>query len=442
MVADYLITTLKMSGLKVSGSTPYVNAQSMAVRKDWAPLAGILDKALDSISETERNEIYRQWLPELYKQDFDYRFLWWALGIFAVILLVSAAWIWQLQREITRRKRAEIDASASERRFRQLFTVAPMPLVLSDRVGALTLVNDRWKQTFGYTHNEIPTIRDWWRLANPDSDYRRRVIDTWEATVRHALETENDRVEFQENRVTCKNGDVRIMEISGIFIDDDLLVAFYDITDRKRTTEDLERQRKELEQRLHQTVNAISKIGEIRDVYTSGHQKRVAELACAIGSEMGLPDERINALSIGGLIHDIGQMFIPSDILNKPGKITDLEYRIIQTHAEKSYNVVKQIDFPAEIPTMIYQHHERLDGTGYPRRLSGDEIILESRILAVADVVEAMSSHRSYRPALGIDAALEEILRYRGTKYDAEVVDVCMKLFKENGFAFQSTQIV
>ena len=590
MVADYLITTLKMSGLKISGSTPYVNTQSMAVRKDWAPLAGILDKALDSISETERKEIHQRWLPELYKKDFDYRFLWWALGIFAMILLVSAAYIWQLHREIAHRKRAEADAGKSDRRFRQLFTIAPMPLALSDREGTLSLVNDRWKQTLGYTLNEIPTINDWWRLAYPDPDYRQRVIDTWEAAFRRARETNTNMVESQDYHVTCKNGDVRLLAISGIFIDDDLLTAFYDITERKKaeyklaasesllsrsqelahlgswnldlstnklywsdetyrifgcdpqvftatyeaflefiypddraaveeayshsvreksdgyviehrilrqstgeiryvnercvhvhddagdiiqsigmvqditerkaaeteqrklleqverdrralvsTLEDQRRTEESLKQRLHQSVNAISKIGEIRDVYTSGHQKRVAELACAIGSEMRLPDERINSLSIGGLIHDIGQMFIPSDILNKPGKITDLEYRIIQTHAEKSYSVVKQIDFPVEIPTMIYQHHERLDGTGYPQGLSGDQIILESRILAVADVVEAMSSHRPYRPALGIDAALEEILRYRGIKYDAEVVDVCMKLFKEKGFAFQSS---
>jgi len=591
MVADYIITTLKMSGLKISGSTPYVNTQSMAVRKDWALLAGILDKALDSISETERSEIHRRWLPELYKDDFDYRILWWALGIFVVILLVSAAYIWQLHREIAHRKRAEADAEKSARRFQQFFSFAPMPLALSDREGTLTLVNDLWKQTFGYTLDEIPTIKDWWRLAYPDPAYRHRVIDTWDAAVRRTRETDTDLIESQDYLVTCKNGEVRSLEVSGIFIDDELLVAFYDITERKKaenrlaesesllsraqelahlgswnlnlttnklywsdetyrifgcepqlftatyeaflefihpddraaveeaysrsmreksdgyviehrilrqstgevryvyercvhvhdnagdiiqsigmvqditerkaaetgqrklleqverdrralvsTLEDQRRTEESLKQRLHQSVNAISKIGEIRDVYTSGHQKRVAELACAIGSEMGLTDERINALSIGGLIHDIGQIFIPSDILNKPGKITDLEYRIIQTHAEKSYNVVKQIDFPAEIPTMIYQHHERLDGTGYPRKLSGDEIILESRILAVADVVEAMCSHRSYRPALGIDAALEEILRYQGTKYDAEVVDMCTKLFKEKGFAFQSLQ--
>lgn len=197
--------------------------------------------------------------------------------------------------------------------------------------------------------------------------------------------------------------------------------------------------KEELENRLLQSVNAISKIGELRDVYTASHQKKVADLSCAIGREMGLKDEKIRNLSFGSLLHDVGKFFVPSEILNKPGKMTDLEYQIIQTHVDESYNVVKEIDFPKEIHTMVYQHHERLDGSGYPLGISGDEIILESRILAVADVVEAMTSHRPYRAALGIDAALKEILFYRGTKYDAEVVDVCVKLFKEDGYTISSS---
>ena len=148
---------------------------------------------------------------------------------------------------------------------------------------------------------------------------------------------------------------------------------------------------------------------------------------------MGLSDEAIMNLSYGALIHDIGKIYIASDILNKPGKITNLEFQILQTHAEQGYEIVKEIDFPDEIPTMIYQHHERIDGSGYPQGLSGDEIIIESRILAVADVVEAVTSHRPYRAALGIDVAIDEIQRFRGTKYDANVVDICVDLFN-NGY--------
>jgi len=208
------------------------------------------------------------------------------------------------------------------------------------------------------------------------------------------------------------------------------------ITERKNANDLLEEMNKSLALRLLQTIHAISKIGELRDVYTAGHQRKVADLACAIAKEMGLSDERIGNISSGALIHDIGKINIASDILNKPGKISNLEYQILQTHAEYGYEIVKEIDFPPQVIEMIHQHHERLDGSGYPQKLAGDQIILESRILAVADVVEAMTSHRPYRPALGIDAALEEISLHRGEKYDCAVVDACLKLFREKGFQF------
>ncbi len=192
-----------------------------------------------------------------------------------------------------------------------------------------------------------------------------------------------------------------------------------------------------LEKRLQQSINTISRIGELRDVYTAGHQRRVKDLACAIARELGFSESAIMNLSYGALIHDIGKIYIASDILNKPGKISNLEYQILQTHSEQGHNIVKGVDFPDVIPTMIYQHHERLDGSGYPNGLSGDQIIPESRILAVADVVEAMSSHRPYRPALGIDAALKEIETIKGLKFDSRVVEVCVQLFKEKGFKFE-----
>lgn len=193
-----------------------------------------------------------------------------------------------------------------------------------------------------------------------------------------------------------------------------------------------------LEKRLEQSINAISKVVELRDVYTAGHQKRVKQLACEIGTRLGFTQDEIVNLSYGALLHDIGKIYIASDILNKPGKITNLEYQILQTHAEHSYNIAREMDLPQDILTMILQHHERLDGSGYPNKLKGDEIILESRILAVADVVEAMTSHRPYRPALGIEAALKEIQSGRGVKYDGRVVDLCISLFRNDGFSFSS----
>lgn len=220
-----------------------------------------------------------------------------------------------------------------------------------------------------------------------------------------------------------------------------------DTTDRRMMEQEIEKQHESLKQtnevlrkRLEQSINAISKVVELRDVYTSGHQKRVMQLACRIGARCGMSSEAITNLSYGALIHDIGKIYIASDILNKPGKITNLEYQILQTHAEYSYNIAKEMDLPQVILDMVLQHHERLDGSGYPNNLKGDEIILESRILAVADVVEAMTSHRPYRPALGIEAALAEIQSGRDVKYDPDVVDLCVSLFRKEGFVFAYDQ--
>jgi len=220
-----------------------------------------------------------------------------------------------------------------------------------------------------------------------------------------------------------------------------------DVTERKLLEEEVLKQQKSLieanrvlEKRLAQTLNAMSRVVELRDVYTAGHQRRVTELACKIAERLGYNQEQIVNIKYGSLIHDIGKIYIPSDILNKPGKITNLEYQILQTHAEQSYNIVHEMDLPEVILTMIYQHHERLDGSGYPNHLKGEEIIMESRILAVADVVEAMTSHRPYRPALGIEAALQEIESGKGTKFDARIVDICASLFREEGFTFSTNR--
>lgn len=216
-----------------------------------------------------------------------------------------------------------------------------------------------------------------------------------------------------------------------------------DVTDRISMQEEIESQRDNLmvsnEKFAHlfkQSVGAISKIAELRDPYTAGHQRRVTDLSCAIARILGLSEEVILNLSYGSHIHDIGKIYVPAEILNKPGKISAIEFQMIQSHVELGYNIIKEIDFPDVISTMVYQHHERLDGSGYPLGLIGDQILKESRILAVSDVVEAMTSHRPYRPSLGIEAALEEISKFRGQKYDCDVVDACIQLFKEKRFTF------
>ena len=190
----------------------------------------------------------------------------------------------------------------------------------------------------------------------------------------------------------------------------------------------------ELETAFMSTVRVINTLGEMRDPYTAGHERRVAELAAAIGAELGFSVRQQEGLRVAGYLHDIGKITIPSEILAKPGKLSWVEHRLIQEHAQSGYGVLKDVKFPWQIAEVVLQHHERMDGSGYPRGLKGEAILLKARILAVADVVEAMSSHRPYRPALGIEAALAEIERGRGTLFDTNVVDACLRLFREKGY--------
>jgi PAS domain S-box-containing protein/putative nucleotidyltransferase with HDIG domain len=187
---------------------------------------------------------------------------------------------------------------------------------------------------------------------------------------------------------------------------------------------------------LDGTVEAIARMVELRDPYTAGHQRRVAQLSSAMGRELGLPERRIEGLRVAGYLHDIGKIGVPAEILAKPGKLNDYEYGIIKGHSLIGYDILKNLDFPWPVAQTVLQHHERLDGTGYPNGVKAADIILESRILMVADVVEAMMGHRPYRPALGADAAMREITQHGSSHYDGEVVAACVRLFLEKSFEF------
>ncbi len=202
--------------------------------------------------------------------------------------------------------------------------------------------------------------------------------------------------------------------------------------------EELQQSYQRLKKTMNATIDTMSRIIEARDPYTSGHQRRVCQLAVPLAQELGLSEDKIEGIRIASLIHDIGKIGIPTEILSKPIKLTDIEFSLIKDHSQIGYDILKSIDFSYPVANIVLQHHERLDGSGYPNNLKADKILLEAKIIGVADVVEAMSSHRPYRPALGTDKAMEEISQNRGTLYDPKVVDTCIKFFKEKGFKFEN----
>ena len=249
-----------------------------------------------------------------------------------------------------------------------------------------------------------------------------------------------------EHRIVRRDGEVRHV-LARIRISRDAtgrVTRYYganqDITERKQAQEKLESTLGNLRKAIGGTIQAIVQVVEMRDPYTAGHQRRVADLARSIATEMGLPPDVIEGIRIAAAIHDIGKVAVPAEILSKPGKLTQNELELIKDHSLTGFDILKHVEFPWPIAEIIYQHHERLDGSGYPRGLKGDDVLLEARIIALADVVEAMASHRPFRPARGIDAALDEIEEHRGTLYDPEVVDTCVTLFREKRYTLNGQE--
>ncbi|MFZ4437574.1 MAG: HD domain-containing phosphohydrolase [Syntrophales bacterium] len=212
-----------------------------------------------------------------------------------------------------------------------------------------------------------------------------------------------------------------------------------DIAERKRTEVKLQDTLDSLRRAVSTTIQVMVSAVEARDPYTAGHQIRAANLGRAIATEMGLPPEKVEGIRMAGSIHDIGKLSIPAEILSKPTKLSEIEFALIKEHARRGFEILKDVESPWPLAEIAHQHHERMDGSGYPQKLKGQDIIIEARIIAVADVVEAMASHRPYRPGLGIDAALNEIEKNRGLYYDDDVAAACLRLFREKGFQLEGT---
>jgi putative nucleotidyltransferase with HDIG domain len=214
------------------------------------------------------------------------------------------------------------------------------------------------------------------------------------------------------------------------------LAVIRDVSERKKAEARLLKSDRELREAFQSSIRALSSAIEMRDPYTAGHQERVTRLSVAIARNLGLDDDKVEGIRIAGMVHDIGKLSIPAEILSKPTKLSPVEYALIQSHPQSGFTILENIPFPWPIAQIVLQHHERMDGSGYPNKLAGEAILIEARIIAVADVVEAMSSHRPYRPALGSTEALDEIKRGKGVWFDAAVVDACVRVMTERGFTF------
>lgn len=273
-----------------------------------------------------------------------------------------------------------------------------------------------------------------WRFTTADPENVRHIHDAW------------DRLAAGEHSVhynvplLCKSGEIRELALhaSSIRWDDApaTIVMAEDVTERQQAEAKakLADYVKQLEASMRGTLQAVSNMIDQRDPYTAGHERRVGLIAGAIGREMGWPEERCTRMELVGLVHDIGKISVPAEILTKPGRLTDLEMRLVREHAQIGYEILKDIPFPFPVADIIRQHHERLDGSGYPQGLKGDAILPESKVLAVADVIESIASHRPYRPARGLDAALDELERGRNTHYDPDVIDAFSRLLHDRGY--------
>lgn len=283
---------------------------------------------------------------------------------------------------------------------------------------------------------DLESIKNTDSFAEIHPDDRQKVKEIFNKTVETGVGL---RAEF---RFLLENGEERFIESQGSTIKDEsgnvsnVIVVSRDVTDRKRTEEELKNSFNRLQKTIAETVQAMATIVETRDPYTSGHQKRVAYLARTIAEQMGLSDEILKSIEMSGIIHDIGKIAVPVEILSKPTRLSKYEFEIIKAHSRAGYDILKDIDFPWPIADIVLQHHERLDGSGYPKMLKDDNILLQAKIISVADVVEAIASNRPYRPALGIDVALEEIEKAKGILYDSEIVEICVNLFREKRFKF------
>ena len=339
-------------------------------------------------------------------------------------LMVSAVW------DVTEYKKTEDQLRRASERLQAIYDHSPLLISEFDLEGRYLLVNRAVSELFGLPPRELEGRTFSELLPEEVSEiFMRRTRHVWDSQKPLAAEDTVDIGGVKRHFLTMLfplyEKDGHINSIGSIA---------HDITDRKEADDSLRDALGRLRRVTGSVIQVIVMAVESRDPYTAGHQRRVGDLARAIATEMGLTDHDVEGIRIAGVIHDLGKISVPSEILSKPRILNDTEFAIVKEHPQKGYDILKDVDFDWPVAEMVLQHHERLDGSGYPRGLKDGEILLQARILAVADVVEAMASHRPYRPTLGLEAALDEITLNKGKLYDPEAVDACLRLFREKHY--------
>lgn len=343
----------------------------------------------------------------------------------------------ELTLDITEEKKKKKEVELQKTYFQQLFDNSPDAIAMIDINDRVLRVNKGFERLFQYRQDDIwgKPMKD---LVVSEPYYEEADNLLQEILKRKSVHRETKRIK--------KDGSTVDVALTGypIIIDDNLVgiyAVYRDISRRKEIERKLKDSLDKVQKALSGTVKALAVTVEKRDLYTAGHQQRVAKLACAIGDELKLSDDRLNALRIASILHDIGKIHIAAEILTKPDELNQIEMSMVKTHPRVGYDILKSIEFPGPVAEIVLQHHERLDGSGYPEGLKGDEILIEARILGVSDVVEAMSSRRPYRKALDVKTALQEIEENKNILYDSEVVDACLFLFREKGFSLEGKLI-
>jgi PAS domain S-box-containing protein/putative nucleotidyltransferase with HDIG domain len=329
-------------------------------------------------------------------------------------------------------REAEGKLCISESKYKTLLENIPQKIFYKNAKSVYVAVNPSYAKDFGLQPEDFPGKTDFELFPRDMAEkYRRddnKVLKSGKIkSVDESYLSGKKKFTVHTVKVPLKNKKGEPTGVLGIF---------WDITDRVKNLQKLKASITKLQSTIEGAIVTMAHVVEIKDPYTAGHQNRVAQLAYEIAKEMHLPRKKLEAIRMATSIHDIGKIFIPMDILTKPSKLNEIEFNFIKTHPAEAYKILKDIEFPYPIGKIVYQHHERVNGSGYPQGLKKDKICMEARILTVADVVEAMSSHRPYRPAFKIEEALKEIEKNAGILYDKDVVNTCLKIFHNKHFAF------